>query len=82
MDYRNSIHTATGVSPATMVFGHKLRSRLDFLNPKSATPSSPHISNRVKNQQCLQFEQLSKLRTNKYKINDVVLYKKYCNKKK
>ena len=69
---KNSIHTATGVSPATMVFGHKLRSRLDFLNPKSSLPSSPHIS---------QSEQLNEVRTNKCNINDVVLYKKYCNKK-
>lgn len=32
-DYRNSVHAATGTSPAQSVFGRMLRSRLDFLDP-------------------------------------------------
>lgn len=80
MDYRNSVHTATGLSPAQLVFGHKLRSRLDMINPKSSAPSSPSVSDHVKNQQCTQNKQQRKNKTNFFLLNDIVLYKKYVNK--
>lgn len=76
MDYRNSVHTATGLSPAQLVFGRKLRSRLDLINPKPSSPSSPSVSDHVKNQQCMQIKQ-GKNKTKNFKKHDVVLYKKY-----
>ena len=33
LDYRNSIHGTTGVSPAELMFGRKIRSRFDIINP-------------------------------------------------
>ncbi|XP_046975644.1 uncharacterized protein K02A2.6-like [Vanessa cardui] len=81
MDYRNSVHTTTGLSPAEMVFGHKIRSRLDLLNPKWSIPSSPLISDLLKNQQCSQSDAQLKLKTNNFTINDIVLYKKNINNK-
>lgn len=81
MDYRNSVHTTTGLSPAEMVYGHKLRSRLDIINPKSSSSSpSSSVSNRVQHQQCLQTNQKAEHIIQDLKINEVVLYKKFVNK--
>ncbi|XP_026747201.1 uncharacterized protein K02A2.6-like [Trichoplusia ni] len=80
MDYRNSVHTTTGLSPAQLVFGHKLRSRLDLINPKSSAPSSPSVSDHVKNQQCMQTKQQGKNKEKNFEISDIVLYKRFVNK--
>lgn len=53
MDYRNSIHSTTRYSPAQLVFGRKLRMRLDLINPKtSPSPLSPSVTVNLQNKQC------------------------------
>ncbi|KAL0811118.1 hypothetical protein ABMA28_010384 [Loxostege sticticalis] len=81
MDYRNSVHTTTGLSPAEMVFGHKLRSRLDLIDPKPSSPSSPPtVYNRVLNKQCSQSKFNGCNKTTRFSKNDNVLFKKFINK--
>ncbi|XP_046964488.1 uncharacterized protein K02A2.6-like [Vanessa cardui] len=78
-DYRNSVHSTTGVSPAKLVFGRQLRSILDLLIPHPS-PSSPRLNNHVQNKQCLQTKYHGgKLRTN-FKPDDVVMFKSFINK--
>lgn len=78
-DYRNSVHSVTGISPAELVFGRKLRSRLDLLNPKppSASPTSP--TDKVYRQQCSQIKSGGGNNTQIFKPGDEILYKKYLN---
>lgn len=55
MNYRNSIHSITGYSPSLLVFGRKLKSQLDLINPKLSSPSiSDTNKNIVSNKQCTQ----------------------------
>lgn len=79
-DYRNSIHTTTGISPAQLVFGRQLRSRLDLLNP-SPSPSSPSLAEHVHSKQCSQIEAHDGKDT-KFLPNQLVLYKKYSSNNK
>ena len=51
-NYRLTPHSTTGVSPAELMFGRKLRSRLDLLWPS--------VSTRVSNKQAVQVENYSK----------------------
>ncbi|XP_026327853.1 uncharacterized protein K02A2.6-like [Hyposmocoma kahamanoa] len=81
MDYRNSVNTTTGLSPAQLVFGHKLRSRLDLIDPNSSAPSPPPSPDIINNQQCTRNKE-GKTRVKKLKKNDIVLYKKFINKTK
>lgn len=79
-DYRNSIHTTTGLSPAELVFGRKLRSRLDLIAPpappvtSSSQPSA--LSDHVRKQQCLQSESYNGHNEQTYGEGQIVLYKK------
>lgn len=83
-DYRNSVHTTTGFSPAQLVFGHKLRSRLDLLNPNSSSsPSSTSLANHVKNKQCLLQNKYYKGHNEQcFVTNEPVLFKKVYNNNK
>ncbi|XP_061729153.1 uncharacterized protein K02A2.6-like [Cydia pomonella] len=79
-DYRNSVHSTTGVSPAQLVFGRKLRSRLDLLVPNvlAAAPSSPDTLTEVVNyKQCLQTKAYGGTNKQCFKPGDKVLFKKY-----
>lgn len=82
-DYRNSVHTTTGTSPAQLVFGRQLRSRLDLLNPSqpSHSPSSTSLAEYVQSKQCLQTEAHGGKETS-FLPNQLVLYKKYSDNKK
>lgn len=80
-DYRNSVHSTTGAPPAQLVFGHKLRTRLDVLLPSAATPSVASLSpasltDYVKNKQCLQAKYYGSTNLYTFKENDKVLHKK------
>ncbi|XP_049866275.1 uncharacterized protein K02A2.6-like [Pectinophora gossypiella] len=79
MDYRNSIHSITGNSPSQLVFGRKLKTRLDLINPKLSSPSIPDSNkNVIPTKQCTQ---MNKPRRNLcFKKGDIVLYKKYTSK--
>ncbi|XP_049874494.1 uncharacterized protein K02A2.6-like [Pectinophora gossypiella] len=91
-DYRNSVHSTTGIPPAQLVYGRKLRSRLDILTapspsaptpPESATsPSAMRLADRVQFKQCLQHECYGGKNKRSYSINENVLYKKIKNNKK
>lgn len=77
-DYRNSVNTTTGSSPAELVFGSKLHSRLDLLvNPPSR--SSESIPNHVRDQQCSQSEAYNGKNLQSFSPNDDVLYRQPNN---
>lgn len=64
--YRRAIHSTTGKSPAMMVFGRQIRSRLDFMMPKECT--------KVENKQ----PEINK----KFESNDRVAVRDYLSKEK
>lgn len=76
-DYRNSVHTTTGVSPAELVYGRKLRSRLDLINPHVPTPSSPSLANVVHKNQCSQNKASGGHNKQCFSQGDQVMFKKY-----
>ncbi|XP_030039037.2 uncharacterized protein K02A2.6 [Manduca sexta] len=76
-DYRNSIHSTTGCSPAQLVFGRKLRSRLDLINPTQPLPTSTTLTRHVENKQFLQCKAFKLRKTHHFETGDIVLYKKY-----
>lgn len=80
-DYRNSVHSTTGSSPAQLVFGRKLRCRLDLVT--QSTPSSPSepLADHVRNKQCSQSKHYGGTNKESYVPGDYVLYKQpYTNK--
>lgn len=80
MDYRNSVNSTTGFTPSQLVFGRKLRCRLDLSNPSSVLPPSSSadsiIKKRIKSQQC---SQSNEPKSRHLKKGDIILYKKYIN---
>ncbi|KAG7298707.1 hypothetical protein JYU34_017114 [Plutella xylostella] len=80
-DYRNSVHSTTGRTPASLVFGWQPRSRLDLLTVPSPSPPSP-LSDKVRNNQFLQNSYHEGVIRKDFDTNDVVLYKLYVNKNK
>lgn len=82
-DYRNSKHSNTGVSPAELVFGHPLKSRLDLIVPKGTLPSSsPVLVSNGKIKQFLQNKYSNGKSRKQFSIGDNILYKSYVNKNK
>lgn len=75
-DYRNSVHSLTGLSPAELVYGRKLRTRLDLLKPESPSPSSTALAKMVKRKQCLQTK-TGGHNTQVFATGDIVYYKKH-----
>jgi hypothetical protein len=77
-DYRNSVHVTTGSSPAQLVFGRKLRSRLDLLLPTPSSPiSSSGVADAVRRNQCLQAKAYGGLNKQCFIPGNNVMYKKY-----
>lgn len=81
-DYRNSVHSVTGVSPAELVYGTKLRSRLDLICPTSSSNSSTSLGNNVYAKQCSQSKYYGGVNKQYFSSGDNVLYKKYYNNNK
>lgn len=80
LDYRNTIHLSTGVSPAYIMFNRrKIRCRLDLLNEKRDViyKSNKEIAAFVAKQQGKQQENFKGSRQKLFKINDVVMVKDY-----
>lgn len=77
-DYRNSLHSTTGSSPAQLVFGRKLRTRLDILNSDAtASPCSPNtLAEVVARNQCLQSKAYGGINRLCFETGDYVMYKK------
>ncbi|XP_061715253.1 uncharacterized protein K02A2.6-like [Cydia pomonella] len=76
-DYRNSVHTTTGVSPAQLVYGRKLKTRLDLINPKISSPSSPALVNTVRKNQCLQNKSSMCRKAQCFSRGELVLFKAF-----
>ena len=47
LSYRNAPHSTTGVSPATLMFGRKLRTKLDMLHPDTRAKVAHNQSRQV-----------------------------------
>ncbi|KAJ8713190.1 hypothetical protein PYW08_008494 [Mythimna loreyi] len=78
-DYRNSVHSVTGFSPAELVFGRKLRSRLDLINPKPPSASFTSLTDNVYRQQCSQIKARGGCNKQVFKPGDPIMYKKFIN---
>lgn len=81
-DYRNSKNGTTQKSPAELLFGRPLRSRLDLLNPSAVTPSTSDLSLTVKRHQSLQAKNYRGSARPVLRENDKVWIKKYVANKK
>lgn len=50
-DYRNTTHCTTGVPPATLMFGRRLRTRFDIILPNNSIPQvKKHVSDKQQKQ--------------------------------
>lgn len=79
--YRNSTHSTTDKSPAQIIFGHQLYSRLDLLNAVAFPPSDTALTKNVKKNQSLQCKYYGGIRKKTFAIGDQVLVKIYKNQK-
>lgn len=79
LDYRNAVHSSTGVSPAQLMFGRQLRTRLDILNPKREADrkSDTSVREKVNDQQVKQRIHYRGNKRNKFKNGDQVIVKDY-----
>lgn len=80
-DYRNSINSTTGASPSELVFGRKLRSRLDLLASYTPPSSSDTLVDHVRKKQSLQVKCYGGMNKQCFKPDDIILYKKYTANK-
>ncbi|CAG9108181.1 unnamed protein product [Plutella xylostella] len=81
-DYRNSVNSTTGSSPAELVYGRKLRSRLDLLSNTTPQPSSSDaLNDHVREKQFLQCKAYDGNNNNEFVAGDLILYKQYVGNK-
>lgn len=45
-DYRNTSQCTTGIAPATLMFGRRLRTRFDSILPNISSPIKEHVQNK------------------------------------
>nr|XP_049692720.1 uncharacterized protein K02A2.6-like isoform X1 [Helicoverpa armigera] len=83
-DYRNSKNSTTDKSPAELVFGRSLRSRLDLLNPfaPSSSSTSTDLTQTVARKQSLQAKHYRGVQRPDFKKNDLVWITKNTNNNK
>lgn len=81
-DYRNSKNSTTEKSPAELVFGRALRSRLDLINPVAPPPSSTDLTRSVAHHQSLQAKYYRGKHRVDFKANEYVWITKNINNKK
>lgn len=81
LSYRNSKHTTTNRSPAEVLFGRKLRCRLDLLTPAITTPSDVSLDSVVKVKQCSQINNYRGNRKVSFSEQEQVLVKLYKQNK-
>lgn len=67
-DYRNTVHCSTGETPAKLMFGRKLRTRLDLIFP-------------YEKETTLELEYPCNVNRNKFKIGDLVWVRWYSSRK-
>lgn len=80
-DYRNSVNSTTGTSPAQLVFGHPLRSRLDLLTVNTS-PSQSELPLLISNKQSSQAKNYGGKITRDLEPGEQVWFKQYINKSK
>lgn len=76
LDYRNSKHSTTELSPAQIMLGRSLKSRLDLLNPhhqSSSSISSDTLQEIVRIKQCSQCNTYKGTRNVSFAPNETVL---------
>ncbi|XP_063897721.1 uncharacterized protein K02A2.6-like, partial [Helicoverpa armigera] len=81
-DYRNSKNSTTGKSPAEVLYGRPLRSRLDLINPLQVASTSTDLSLTVRKNQSLQSNHKGGRKRPKFKINEVVWIKRFLGNDK
>ncbi|XP_047533388.1 uncharacterized protein K02A2.6-like [Vanessa atalanta] len=83
-DYRNSKNSTTGKSPAELLYGKPLRSRLDLINPIDVSPSSSplDLTQTIERQQCLQGKSYKGKQRKEFKRNELVWTTKNSENKK
>lgn len=82
-DYRNSCNSTTETSPAELVFGRKLHSRLDLFAPSTAKPtSSSELPALIRQKQCLQAKHFGGITQCDFNVGDTVWFKNFVNKNK
>lgn len=75
MDYRNTPHCTTGVSPSILMIGRKLRTRLDLLLPQNSKKNN--IPEKVKNNLFKQKKYYKGKRDKMFERGEIVLVKDY-----
>lgn len=81
-DYRNSKHSTTDQSPAELVYGRALRSRLDLISPVTPSPSSTDLARTVERKQFSQAKHSKGVQRAEFKENDNVWVTKNKDTKK
>lgn len=89
LDYRNAPHCTTGISPAKLMFGRKLRTRLDLIRPTEKNSEKDSEVSELKDQvreviakkQKTQIKNYSGNRQRMYGLNEIVAVRDYrCEK--
>ncbi|CAH2227658.1 jg15356 [Pararge aegeria aegeria] len=81
-DYRNSKHSTTDQSPAELVYGRALRSRLDLIDPVAPSPSSTDLTRTVERKQSSQAKDYKGVQRAGFKEDDNVWITKNKDTKK
>lgn len=76
-NYRNATHSTTDKSPAELVFGHKLRCRLDLLDVHAPSARDAALDAVVKQKQCSQCRDYGGKRKVTFDIKEVIMIKVY-----
>lgn len=70
MDYRTTIHCTTGQTPAKLLLGRELKTRMNLLRPPSATET-------ITNNQSRQIQNSSGRRREHFTLGDIVMIRDY-----
>lgn len=81
-DYRNSINSTTEKSPAEIIYGRQLRSRLDLIKPPATTTVSTDLSQAVGRKQSLQAKYYKGTKRSDYNQGEEVWITKHLGNKK
>lgn len=77
MDYRNTVHSTTGKSPAMLMLGRQIRNRFDLLKPEEKV--GKNVSDYVNKQQKIQIRNYRGNRTTEFQKGKIVAVKDYRN---
>ncbi|GBP58917.1 Uncharacterized protein K02A2.6 [Eumeta japonica] len=83
LSYRNSVHSTTGVSPAQLMLGRNVRTRLDLLCPRkdvpkhvTPAPSAANLAQSVSRSQISQSKYFGETKIN-FTVGDKVIVKRH-----